>query len=62
VRGRLPRGLVAEPVCEQPPAGPRAEVTMAATELRDGRRVPWTLTWTRTGTGWHLAAARPVLQ
>ena len=62
LRARLPRGLVAEPVCEQPPAGPRAEVTMAATELRDGRRVPWTLVWTRAGAGWQLAAARPVLQ
>jgi hypothetical protein len=64
LRARLPRALVAEPVCEQPPAGPRAEVTMAATELRDGdRRVPWTLTWTRQRVaGWRLAAARPVLQ
>ena len=63
LRARLPRGLVAEPVCEQPPAGPRAEVTMAATELGDGRRVPWTLSWTRQrAAGWQLAAARPVLQ
>ena len=62
VRGRLPRGLVAEPVCEQPPAGPRAEVTMAATELREGRRVPWTLSWMRGGAGWQLVGARPVLQ
>jgi len=38
-------------------------VTMAATELRDGRRVPWTLAWTRQrAAGWQLAAARPVLQ
>jgi len=62
VRRRLPRGLVAEPVCEQPPAGPRAEVTMAATELRDGRRVPWTLAWTRGPAGWRLTSAKPVLQ
>jgi phosphoenolpyruvate carboxylase len=54
---------VAEPVCEQPPAGPRAGVMMAATEVRDGRRVPWMLSWTRQRpTGWQLAAAGPVLQ
>ena len=63
VRARLPATLVAEPVCETPPAGPRAPVTMAATELRDdGRRVPWTLTWARGPAGWRLGAAKPVLQ
>jgi hypothetical protein len=63
LRARLPRTLVAEPVCEQPPAGPRAGVMMAATEVRDGRRVPWMLSWTRQRpTGWQLAAAGPVLQ
>jgi hypothetical protein len=35
---------------------------MAATELREGRRVPWTLSWTRGGAGWQLVGARPVLQ
>ena len=63
VRARLPRALVAEPVCEQPPAGPRAGVTMAATEVRDGRRVPWLLSWARQGAaGWQVAGARPVLE
>src|SRR5581483_4128635 len=63
LRARLPATLVAEPVCETPPAGPRAPVTMAATEVRDdGRRVPWALTWTRQPAGWRLSAARPVLQ
>ena len=62
LRARLPATLVAEPVCETPPAGPRAPVAMAATELRDGRRVPWTLSWTRGPAGWQLGAARPVLQ
>jgi hypothetical protein len=63
VRARLPAVLVAEPLCEQiGPAGPRGPVTMAATELRDGRRVPWTLSWTRGPQGWRLSGARPVLQ
>lgn len=63
VRARLPAVLVAEPVCEQiGPSGARGPVTMAATEVRDGRRVPWTLSWTRSPTGWRLSGARPVLQ
>ena len=62
LRARLPASLVAEPVCETPPAGPRAPVAMAATELRDGRRVPWALSWTRGPAGWRLSAAKPVLQ
>jgi hypothetical protein len=36
-------------------------VAMAATELRDGRRVPWALSWTRGPAGWRLSAARLVL-
>jgi hypothetical protein len=63
VRARLPAVLVAEPVCEQiGAAGSRGPVTMAATELRDGRRVPWALSWTRSPAGWRLSGARPVLQ
>jgi hypothetical protein len=63
VRARLPAVLVAEPVCEQiGSAGPRGPVTVAATELRDGRRVPWALSWTRGSQGWRLTGARPVLQ
>ena len=63
LRSRLPRELVPEPVCEQAgPAGARGPVTVAATELRDGRRVPWALAWTRAASGWRLQAAAPVLQ
>jgi hypothetical protein len=63
VRARLPAVLVAEPVCEQiGPAGARGPVTMAATEVRDGRRVPWALSWTRSPAGWRVRGARPVLE
>jgi hypothetical protein len=63
LRVRLPRSLEPEPVCEPgPPRGRPASVTMAATELRDGRRVPWTLTWARAPAGWRLRAAEPVLE
>ena len=63
LRARLPRSLTAEPVCEQAgPAGPRGPVTVAATELRDGRPVPWALTWTRGPTGWGVQTAAPVLE
>jgi hypothetical protein len=63
LRARVPRGLGPEPVCEQAgPAGPDGPVTMAATETRDGRRVPWALTWRRGPAGWRLQAAAPVLE
>ena len=63
LRARLPRRLVAEPVCEQiGAAGPRGPVTVAATEVRDGRRVPWALSWTRRPAGWRLSGARAVLE
>ena len=63
LRARLPRHLVAEPVCEQAgPAGPRGPVTVAVTELRAGRRVPWALGWTRGPAGWRLHTAAPVLE
>jgi hypothetical protein len=63
LRARLPKSLVPEPVCEQVgPAGPRGPITVAATELRDGRRVPWALTWMRGPAGWRLTAAAPVLE
>jgi len=62
LRARLPRSLVSEPVCEEASAGARGVVTVAATELRDGRRVPWALSWTRAPAGWRLHAAAPVLQ
>ncbi len=63
LRARLPKRLGPEPVCEQAgPAGPRGPVTVAATELRDGRRVPWALTWTRGPAGWRVQTAAPVLE
>jgi len=63
LRARLPRGLAPEPVCEQAgPGGPRGPVTVAATDVRDGRRVPWALGWTRAPAGWQLRSAAPVLQ
>jgi hypothetical protein len=63
LRARLPKRLEPEPVCEQVgPAGPRGPVTVAATELRDGRRVPWALTWTRGPAGWRVKTAAPVLE
>jgi hypothetical protein len=62
LRARLPRSLVPEPVCEEVGAGARGVVTVAATELREGRRVPWALSWARAPAGWRLQAAAPVLQ
>jgi hypothetical protein len=63
LRARLPRSLVPEPVCEEPAAvGGRSAVTVAASEIRDGTRRPWALSWTRTPAGWRLSAAAPVLQ
>jgi len=63
LRARLPPSLVPEPVCEQTgPAGPRGPVTMAATEVRADRRVPWALAWRRGPAGWRLSAAAPVLE
>jgi hypothetical protein len=63
LRARLPRSLVSEPVCEQAgPAGPRGPITVAATELRAGRSVPWALTWTRGPAGWRIQTAAPVLE
>jgi hypothetical protein len=63
LRARLPRSLVPEPVCEgEGGAGPRGPVTVAATEVRDGRRLPWALSWSRGAAGWRLSAAKPVLQ
>jgi len=58
LRARLPRRLVPEPVCEQAgPAGSRGPVTVAATELRDGRRVPWALTRMRGTADLRLQTA-----
>jgi hypothetical protein len=63
LRARLPKRLEPEPVCEQlGPGGARGPVTVAATELRDGRPVPWALRWTRGPAGWRVQTAAPVLE
>ena len=60
LRERLPPSLAAEPGCDQP--GTPAAVSVAATARVEGRRVPWTLTWSRGPRGWRLTGAAPVLQ
>lgn len=62
LRGRLPRALVPEPACEQQSEERPGAVVVAATEQRAGRPVPWALAWRRTGGGWRLTGAAPVLQ
>ena len=60
LRERLPPSLAAEPGCDQ--QGTPAAVSVAATAQVEGRRVPWTLTWSRGPRGWRLTGAAPVLQ
>src|SRR5262249_55475591 len=62
VRARLPNALKAEPVCDQRLAGSPARAIVAATDERDGQRVPWSLTWRRDSRGWRLTAAAPMLE
>jgi hypothetical protein len=63
VRAILPRHLVREPACDQPGAGsPPTTATVAATEERAGRMIPWSLVWRRARRGWQLSAADRVLQ
>jgi len=62
LRGRLPRGLAPEPACDQGSPDAPAGVTVAATEDRNGRLVPWSLSWRRAARGWRLSAAAPMLQ
>jgi hypothetical protein len=62
LRGRLPRALAPEPACDQGSPGAPAGVTVAATEERNGRLVPWSLSWRRSPRGWRLHAAAPMLQ
>ena len=63
LRARLPRGLVAEPACEQRAPGAPATAVVAATEpLPPGTPRPWSLSWTRGPRGWRLSHAAPVLQ
>ena len=62
VRARLPRGLEPESVCDERAPGGGGAVVVAATQERAQQRVPWSLSWRRSPTGWRLAGANPVLQ
>ncbi len=59
VRRRLPARLAPDPACDAPEGGrvPRT-VSVAAT----ADRVPWSLVFRRSGDGWQLARAAPVLE
>ena len=59
---RLPRTLTREPACDEAAPGAPTSATVAVTEERSGRRVPWSLVWRRAPTGWRLTAAMPMLQ
>jgi hypothetical protein len=59
---RLPRTLHREPACDEAATETPTSATVAVTEERSGRMVPWSLTWRRAPTAWRLAAATPMLQ
>jgi len=59
---RLPRTLTREPACDEAAAAPPASATVAVTEARGGRLVPWSLVWRRGAKGWRLTAASPMLE
>jgi len=59
LRARLPASLRREPACDATDDGGRDVVSLAATTA-SGR--PWSLTFRRSGPGWRLSAAAPVLQ
>jgi hypothetical protein len=59
---RLPRTLTREPACDEAAPGTPTSATVAVTEERSGRRVPWSLVWRRAPKGWRLTAAMPMLQ
>jgi hypothetical protein len=59
---RLPRTLTREPACDEAAPGTPTSATVAVTEARSGRLVPWSLVWRRTPKGWRLTAAMPMLQ
>jgi hypothetical protein len=59
---RLPRTLTREPACDEAAPGTPTSVTVAVTEERSGRPVPWSLVWRRAPKGWRLTAAMPMLQ
>jgi hypothetical protein len=48
---RLPRTLTREPACDEAAPGTPTSATVAVTEERSGRRVPWSLVWRRAPTG-----------
>src|SRR5207244_2656216 len=58
VRERLPKGLVAEPVCDAT-SGARGEQVLVAAS--DSQGSPWTLTFHRDGARWRVAAVAPVI-
>lgn len=59
---RLPRTLAREPACDEASGANPTSAAVAATEERDGRMVPWTLSWRRVAAGWRLTAATRMLQ
>ena len=59
VRRRLPAGLAPDPACDAPEGG-RASRTVSVAATAD--RVPWSLVFRRSGDGWQLARAAPVLE
>ncbi len=58
LRDRLPATLTAEPACDAED-GPRHDRVSVAATAEDG---PWQLTWERSGAGWRLVRAAPVIQ
>src|SRR5262245_48691422 len=62
VAARLPRTLQREPACDEVGPGTPVTATVAATEDRAGRLVPWSLVWRRGPKGWRLTAASPMLE
>lgn len=59
---RLPRTLAREPACDEASGANPTSALVAATEARDGRMVPWTLSWRRSGVAWRLTGATRMLQ
>jgi hypothetical protein len=66
LRARLPERLVPEPACDVANADTPSTVIVAATDEQGKPGAaslrPWSLLWSRHGTGWRLAGAAPVLQ
>jgi hypothetical protein len=63
LRRRLPSGLQADSACDAwSPENPGRASVAAAAPAPAGRRVPWTLSWSRRHSGWRLERAAPVLE